>query len=212
MRRLLACFLAVALVWAGAAVAGRGDPQERLTAADNARAKSMVLRRSDLPPFAVASAPKRDDDFYCRAVDESDLTVTGKAEGPFFVGRLEAVRSFATIYRSLGDANSSWRRGSSAAGVECLRRQALDEVKGTGTRVVSVQKRAAPRVGTRSLGFRVVFQRQDGVRVYVDAVVIQQSRAHVALVFEGLGGSVTPRFVSQLSRTLADRMRSAMRG
>jgi hypothetical protein len=46
--RLLACLVTLALFGAGAALAGRGDPQEKLTAADNARARSMVLRKDDL--------------------------------------------------------------------------------------------------------------------------------------------------------------------
>jgi hypothetical protein len=212
LRRLLACLLVLALVGSGAALAGRGDPQEKLTAADTARARSMVLRKADLPRFASDPVPRRDEDFYCRAVDESDLMVTGEAVGPNLSWRLEAVRSAATVYRSLIDANTAWRRGSSKAGVECLRRSAVDEIKGTGTRLVSFEKRAAPRVVQRSLAFRFVFERPDNLRVFVDIVALQQSRAHVGLVFESLGGSVATRFVTSLARLVAGRMASAMRG
>lgn len=212
LRRRLACLLVLALVGSGAALAGRGDPQEKLTAADTARARSMVLRKADVPRFASQPVPRRDDDFYCRAVDESDLTVTGEALGPNLFGRREAVRSAATVYRSLTDAYTAWRRSSSKAGVECLRRLALDEIKGTGTRLASFERRAAPRVAQRSLAFGLVFERSDGLRVYVDIVVLQQSRAQAGLVFESLGGSVTTRFVTTLARRVAARMATAMRG
>lgn len=212
LRSILAFLLVPALVGSGAALAGRGDPQEKLTAADTERARSMVLRKADLPRYTSRPTPHRDDDFYCRAVDESDLTVTGEAVGPNLSGRLEAVRSAATVYRSLTDANSAWRRGSSKAGGECLRRSALDEIKGTGTRLVSFEKRPAPSMAQRSLAFRFVFERWDNLRVYVDIVVLQQSRAQVGLIFESLGGSVTTKFITTLAKLVAARMATAMRG
>jgi hypothetical protein len=172
----------------------------------------MVLRAADLPRYASKPVPHIDDDFYCRSVDESDLTVTGKAVGPNLAGRDEAVRTAATVYRSRIDANTAWRRASSEAGVECLRRAALDEIKGTGTRLVSFDKRAAPPVAQRSLAFHFIFERSDTVRVYVDIVALQQSRAHVGLVFESVGGSVTTQFISKLTRLVAARMATAMRG
>lgn len=212
MCRFLACLLVLALVGSGAALAGRGDPQKKLTAADSARARSMVLRKADLPRFASQPVPRRDDDFYCRAVDESDLTVTGEAVGPNLIRRRETVRSAAAVYRSLTDANTAWRRGSSDAGVECLRRAVLDEIKGTGTRLVSFEKKAAPRVAQRALAFRFVFERPDSLRVYVVIVILRQSRAQLGLVVESLGESVATKFVTALARLVAERMAIAMRG
>ena len=74
MRRVLVLALLLGLVVTGAALAGRGDPQKRIVPADQARAKAMLLRKSDSAvPYRVTRLPDTGD-FYCKALDESDLT------------------------------------------------------------------------------------------------------------------------------------------
>jgi hypothetical protein len=48
MTRIVTLRLAVVLVATGSALAARGDPQKRITPADQARAKAMLLRAADL--------------------------------------------------------------------------------------------------------------------------------------------------------------------
>jgi hypothetical protein len=211
MRRFLACFVVVALAGAGAALAGRGDPQKRLTPADNARARSMLLIKADLPAFTSVPAPRSDRDFYCKAVDESDLTITGEAISRVFVGRFEAIGSFAALYASVADANASWRRGSSPAGTECLRKLVVSDIKAGGGRLISFAPRPTPRLAQRSLAFRFIAERSDRVRFYTDLVFLQQSRAQVGLIFESAAGSMTPQFVERLVRTVAGRLNRTMR-
>ena len=112
-RLLIAAALLVLAVVTGTASAGRGDPQKHLTAADNARARSMLLRRADLGPRLHASRQSSAGrDAYCKALDESDLTLTGEAKSPTlqlgarFVGLVGAGVSSRSA-----DANASWRRG-----------------------------------------------------------------------------------------------------
>jgi len=74
VKRLVVGSLVVTLVLSGAALAGRGDPEKKITRADQARAKAMLLRKADFAPGVKATPPSRDEsDFYCEALDQSDL-------------------------------------------------------------------------------------------------------------------------------------------
>lgn len=211
VRRVLAVVLALALTCTGAALAARGDPQERFTKADQARAKAMLLRRADFgPTFAASPSTPTASDFYCRALDESDLTVTGKAESPRFSGSAAFVTSTAYVYESVADANASWRRGTSAAGEQCLREGLRRELRGTSVELRSFRKLAFPRLGGRSVAYRAVAVQQ-GVRIYLDLLAIQQARAQAAVIL-GSGLVPPPRSVElQLGRLVAARMAKAMR-
>jgi len=70
---------------------------------------------------------------------------------------------------------------------------------------------AFPRLAQRTAAYRLVAGSQ-GVRVYVDVVVLQQSRAQAALL---LGSALTPLAKAEevrLATAIADRMKTAMRG
>lgn len=207
VRRVLCFVLLLALVGTGAALAARGDPQKKITAADQARAKAMLLRKADFSAVFKATPASADEgDFYCKALDESDLTLTGEAESPTFQGGVEFVSSLSQVYRSLADANASWRRGTSAAGEKCLR---TEFARDGG--LVSFRRKAFPRLGQRSIAYRLVASSQ-GVRVFFDVVVVQQSRGQAALL---LGSAVTPMPKAEavgLTRIVAQRMAKAMRG
>jgi len=82
----------------------------------------MLLRKSDFSPaFAAGPASGGASDFYCAALDESDLTLTGEAESPSFAGGFEFLASTAYVYKSRADSDASWKRGTSAAGQKCIR-------------------------------------------------------------------------------------------
>jgi hypothetical protein len=182
VRRPLACLLLLALVVSGTALAARGDPKRELTAADNARARAMLLRKSDLATN-VRSTPSQesDSDFYCKALDESDLTLTGEARSPDYTVGYVAVSSYSDVYESVADANASWSRGTSAAGQACLREGTRRELAGQKGRLVSFKRVPLPRLAQRSVSFRVVAAREK-VRVYIDVVALQHSRAFASFV------------------------------
>ena len=211
VRRLLALGLVLAMAGTGAALAARGDPEERFTKADQARAKAMLLRAADLgPTFAASPSTQTDGDFYCRALDESDLTITGKAESPRFSGGGVFVTSTAYVYESVADSNASWRRGTSAAGQQCLREGLRRELRGTSVQLRFFGKLAFRRLGGRSVVYRAVAV-QRGVRIYLDLLAIQQTRAQAAVIL-GSGLVPPPRSVElQLGRLVAGRMAKAMR-
>lgn len=113
--RAVAVLLLVGLVSAGVARAAGGDPQKRLTPADQARAKAMLVRRSDLPTGYRVARQSSLRDVHCAAVDDSDLVVTGEGRSGFDRTPV-AVASASEVYRTLANANAAWRRSTSPGG------------------------------------------------------------------------------------------------
>lgn len=212
VRRLLAVALLVALAGASVALAARGDPQKRINRADQARAKAMLVRQADLnAAFAAVPRGAPGSDFYCAAIDESDLVVTGEAWSPSFTSTAEVLASTAYVYRSRADANASWKRGTSAAGERCLRRRVQEEVRGPGVRVLSFRRIPFPGRAQRSLAYRLVAAQQ-GIRVHLDVIAMQHSRAQAGIVY-GSALAPPPRAEElRLSALVAKRMAAAMRG
>jgi hypothetical protein len=211
MRQALAAVLLVLAV-SGAALAANGDPQRRIMPADQARAKAMLLRASDLNA-AYTSHPSSSSGggFYCAAIDESDLTVTGSATSPSFTSTAEFVVSRADVYASRADSSASWSRGTSAAGQECLRVGIRRQLQGTAVRLVSFKRLAFPTRGQRSVAYRAIASQQ-GLRIYVDVVAIQLSRAQASVLYVS-GLSPPPQDeLRRLTGIVATRASRAMRG
>ena len=202
--------MAIAAFLAAPALAARGDPHRAISAADQAKVRSMLLRSSDLVAGFKASRPADDgSDPYCKALDESDLTLTGDSESPDFTAAGTLVSSTAQLYRTVADANASWRRGTSAAGVRCLRagmRAALKEENG---RLTSLRKLTFPKLAAdRAVEFRAV-ARIGKVRLHFDFVILQRLRAQAALLVSS--DATLPRSQSvALAGTIAGRMRRAL--
>lgn len=212
MHRLAVIVFAFALVGSGVALAARGDPQRKITPADQARAKAMLTRQVDVgPAFMSTPASDQNDGFYCAALDESDLTVTGEARSPNFTSTVEFVSSQAYVYRSRADANASWQRGTSVAGQKCLREGLRGELQGSTVHLVSFKKTAFPKLAQKSVAYRAIADQQ-GVRIYLDLVALQYGRAQVAIVY---GAGLTPPPKSEklrLAKVTAHRMAKAMGG
>jgi hypothetical protein len=202
----------LALVLAGTALAARGDPQKAIRPADQARAKSMLLRGGDFnPAFVTHPSSGGSGDFYCSALDESDLTLTGEARSPSFVATTEFVSSTAYVYESRADSNASWARGTSTAGEQCLRAGLRGQFQGTPVRLVSFKRLAFPRRAQRSVAYRAVATQQ-GVRLYLDVVAMQVSRAQAAVIYISGLTPPPPGEVRRLTGLVAKRAEKAMRG
>ena len=81
----------------------------------------------------------------------------------------------------------------------------------TSARLVSFRKLAFPKLAQRSVLYRVVADQQ-GVRIYLDLVALQHSRAQVAIVY-GAGLSPPPAAEERrLAKVTATRMAKAMGG
>lgn len=210
--RIVSLVLAVALVATGVALAARGDPKERFTPADQARARAMLLRAADFnPAFVARPSSQSDGDFYCATLDESDLTLSGRGTSPSFAAGTEYVTSTSSVYATQSDSNASWARGTSKAGETCLRLGLRRELQGSVVRLASFGRITFPRRGTRSVAYRAVATVQ-GVRVYVDLVAIQVGRAEVGVIYVSALTPPPGAELRRLTNVVAKRAAKAMRG
>ena len=171
----------------------------------------MLLRPADFNPAFVAHPhASGSGDFYCSALDESDLTITGKSDSPNFTAGTEYATSTASVYATRSDSNASWARGTSKAGEQCLRGGLRSELQGTAVQLASFRRMSFPPRGTRSVAYRAVATVQ-GVRVFVDLVAMQVSRAQAGVVYVS---ALTPAPAAELRRLtalVAKRAEKAMR-
>jgi hypothetical protein len=212
--RLLVVLL-LPLVLATNAFADHLDPEQRIRAGDQARARAMLLRQSDLPGFQRRPSSGAEPHLTCPGLDESDLTVTGDAEAPTWSASVIFVTSSSTVYATRADAATSWSRGTSPAGARCLRQELGREFARQGVGVVSLRRVSFPSFAQRSAAYRLTLRGQSQgqtVDAYVDFVVLMQGRAVAGLVVgSALVRPDRPAEV-RLATTIAARMAKAMRG
>ena len=210
--RAVAVLLLVGLVSAGVARAAGGDPQKRLTPADQARAKAMLLRRSDLPTGYRVARQSSLRDVYCAAVDDSDLVVTGEARSGFERTPV-AVASASEIYRTLANANANaaWRRSTSPGGRTCLEQELRRELASLGVRRIhTAAPFALPALAQRRYLFRIAGSAQ-GIPVAFDLVALQRGRAQAVLLFASALEPVAKAEQARLAGLVAARMKTALR-
>jgi hypothetical protein len=210
MLRLAGLGLVIMLTLAGAAVAS--GPQKRINPADQARARSMLLKQADVglgfTQLRGGSSSGVDTD--CPALDESDLTVTGNAESKFTSG-IHTIFSGATVYVSVRDASTSWRHGTSTAGSNCLTKGFKQVARANNFRVVSFHEVPFPRVAPRTVAYRM--QALVGtIRVYADFVFVMQGRALAVEFFIAPLDPFDRDEQVRLTRLVSKRMAKAMRG
>lgn len=204
-----------ALVLAGVAAAGRMDPKQHLTPVDNARAKAMVLRTGDLPAFKSTKSSIAPFSGYCKAADESDLTITGKAVSRDFdhqtAAALVSASSNAQLYETGDQADTSWRRFTSSAGMKCFELLSRTAAKKEGITFVSQRKLPFPAVAPRTIAVRQVAT-YSGIRITLDYVALQNGRAHTYLYFSGAPTPFSKAEQVRLAKVTAGRMATAMKG
>jgi hypothetical protein len=208
--------LAIALVVvAGAAGSGPGKQKIELNPADQARARAVVLRRSDLGPGWTGGRIKPDltSQVSCASYHPkvSDLVVTGAAESQFR-GTGIVLANEVEIFRTAAMVDRDWRRSIVPAAVPCLRRT-LTKGLGAQAKVLSFGRIPFPRVGTHSAAFRgivAVSALGRTVRVLLDIVLVGKGRAEISL--DATAPAAAARAVSsaerRLARTLAARARA----
>jgi len=115
----------------------------------------------------------------------------------------------------VADASASWRRATSAAGVGCARDLLRREFAKEQVQLVSLRKVSFPRIGQRTLAYRVVLSAKQGqttFKFYLDLVVLMHSRAQ-AQVIAGSAFQPFPKAEAvRLARIVGGRMTRAMRG
>ena len=178
------------LAWAASASADHLDPQNRFRIADQKRAASMLARKTDLGVgYAAERTSGLEPHLTCRALDESDLVLTGYAKSAYWSRDLQIVGSTAAIYRTSADARMSGKRGTSRAGMNCLRDEFRKEFARQGEAVhVTIHRLSFPRIGDASFAHRVVLSAAPAgsPSLYIDLIVIRQDRGQVGVLFAGV--------------------------
>ena len=190
MRTLLVTVAAALALAAPAAARNPRLEQLALRPADMHTAKSALLRAGDLGSGWLAQASKADDSAPpdCPGQDYSKFTITGQAQSQFT--KLGAsVLSRVEVYEDTRQARADFavdeRPGTAACEGEAIRREVAKGAAGLKVSLVSARQLPGPKVGQRSLAFRIVLDlRGSGkdLKVYVDLIGFVRDRVGASVV------------------------------
>jgi hypothetical protein len=194
----LGIVLLVAATFTAAAVAAPGDPEKRdIRPGDQARARKANLRLADLPSGfrSLARPHEKSGPAVCGRFrpDLSDLTITGEAGSPNFVGANgTSIFSEAEVYRTVHDEQQSWQRTTRREALPCFAQQLERQSASTPIRidVRSYAQLPAPRFGDRSAKFRfvaVVVSQGVRIQMWIDVLGVARGRADAALYYFTVG-------------------------
>ena len=220
-RRLAAVL--VALVLPAVAPAAGTDPQKRLTAADQRKAASIVLKRSDFVA-GWKKAPARPDtesDYSCPGYnpDQSDLVLTGEVEAEFTGPEgIPSVNSVANVYRTRREALAAWTRSDKPALGPCVAKALKKELEADGSKVtITKQGRIGfPRYAPRTLAFRLSFNVQvtqsgktSTVPFTVHFVALGKGRGDATLMTIAFGTGVPQSDLRAFAKLTSQRLTAA---
>ena len=214
---LVLATVVLACAWAAQALGNHLEPQEQLRAADQTRARAMLLRRGDLGPgYAVERTSDLAAHVTCAALDLSSLVVTGRARTPTWSRTqdvLEVLGSSAAVYTTSTHAARAWRRSTSAAGAACVRNAFQDMFRRQGESVrVSIARLPFPKLASGTSAWRLTVAGATGPPVLaLDTVALSRGRAQAAILFAGVIRPVSRAREVALARIVARRMQAAMR-
>jgi hypothetical protein len=214
-RRAGMAALAIGLVVvAGAAASGPGKQKIELNAADQASARAVVLRRSDLGAGWTGGRIKPDltSQVTCASYHPkvSDLVVTGAAASQFR-GTGIALVNEVEVFRTAAMVDRDWRRSIVPAAVPCLRAK-LTEGLGGRAKVLSFRRIPFPRVTAHTAAFRgivAVSALGQTVRVLLDIVLMGKGRTEISL--DATAPAATAGVVSAAERRLARKLAARVR-
>jgi hypothetical protein len=221
--RLLVVLVALCIgIPAVALAAADTDPKKKLTAADQARARSVVLKRTDFVAGwkKVPAPPESDEQCPGFNPDNSDLTISGEAVGNFeHTQGLPTVLSFADVYVSPADAAKSWARNVKPALVRCFGHFFLEgaQADGVKAKIVTQGRIAFPKIAPRTAAFRIVVRltvEQQGqepvtVPVTMHIVAVGRGRGEAGLLTSGVGTGIQMADLRSFAKLLATRLAAA---
>lgn len=195
-----------------------GEASVSLVAADQARARRIVLQLGDFPPGWRATPNEDDQDedvTKCFEWDASGLVVTGRAESDDFErGSSTGATSLAAVYESAADAERAY--GQIADGrfadcvVEFLSGQSDDDVTVTD---VDVGRLSFPALGDESDARQIQLTVEPAgqetsltLTAYADLITIRRDRTVAFLVFADVLSPFSPETETELAAKVARRM------
>jgi hypothetical protein len=175
--------LTLVFVLVQAALAAEKQPI-KFNAADQAAAKAVTLKKSDLGAGWKGGATKPDlssDDLCPSKV--SDLVLTGAAKSDF-TGPGVMITSQTDVLESSAMVAADWRRTvGNAAYMACSRREYIES--DARFKVVSFKKVAFPKLTRYAARYRLVADYgdpQSSVRVLVDVILLGHGRTEISLM------------------------------
>ena len=222
VRRPVAALLALCVAIPAVALAADTDPKKRITPADQAKARSILLKGSDFAAGWKRVPPTPDEeDRVCPGFnpDSSDLTLTGEAEVEFeHTQGVASVSSFADVFVSRADALKSWTRGDKPAFARCLGyffREGATE-PGTSVKIVSTGRMAFPKLAPRTTAYKVVARvtvtangQMQTVPVTIQFVAFGRGRGDTSMLAISPGAGLAIADLRAFGRLLANRLAAA---
>jgi hypothetical protein len=214
---LIACVVAIALGRAAAVRAGGGDAQIKFNPADQAAARAVLIRRSDLGSTGWEGGRVKPDlaggpscpNYHPNL---SDLVITGAAKSAFRRSGFE-FDSTAEVLKTRRMVTLDWRRSVLAPGVVPCLRQTLARGLGSSAKVISFRKLPFPPLATHTALFRGVIGVQaqgQTVRVLADTIVVGRLRTEITLGVAGPAAATKAISAAErrLVRVLVSRARA----
>jgi hypothetical protein len=182
--RTVACVAGLGLVIVQAAL-GVDQRPIRFNAADQAAAKSLTLKASDLGSGwkGGATKPELNPDNPC-AMKRSDLVLTGAAKSEFKT-QGAAITSESNVLRSPAMVTADWQRSVESATFMACTRAAYMKSDEANVKVVSFTKLPFPKLTRYAARYRVVADYGtpgNAVSVLVDLIFLGQGRSEISLI------------------------------
>jgi hypothetical protein len=221
VRRLLAALLVACVAVPAIALAADTDPKKKITPADRAKARSIVLKRADLAAGWKKVPPGPDADTTCPGYNpnESDLTLTGEAEADYeHAPSATLVSSYAEVYATKADALKSWARNNKPALARCIGFFFHKEVtkEGNQVRIVKAGRMAFPKLAPRTAAFKVVANvtitengQKRTVPVAIHLLAFGNGRGDTSLYTLSLGAATPTADLRAFGKLLASRLAAA---
>jgi hypothetical protein len=195
VRRATLIAVALGAVLAGSALAAQGDPQKKLTAADQARARTVSLRLSDFSAGWKQGPPTKQDESNPRCStynpDQSDLIETGTYDSPNF-SRPDgtSVSSSSGVFRTAAMAKKGYARVVVPQLPKCFAELFKKGItKPNSATILYAGPLRFPSYGDRSNAYRIrtsVKTLSATVPATIDVVVLNRGRIDVGIIFVGI--------------------------
>jgi hypothetical protein len=213
MRSLFLAAAVVAMVGVPVAFASNGEPQKRLTKADQAKAHAIALQRSDLPAGWVGkpNTNTSQDNPRCSTYnpDESDLIETGDVDSPDFTRPDGSfVSSSVGIFKTVKMAKTGYARVARPQLASCFGELFTKGAAPAKVQLLHVGPLPFRRLGDRSNAYRLtanVTVQATTIPVAIDIVLFNRGRVDVAMIFLGIRGPQPSAFEQSLAAKVAAR-------
>jgi hypothetical protein len=219
-KRTLALTAAVgaALVWAGLAATAPGDPKKQLNAADQAYAKTVVLRKAELPAGKWQVKPtdfsQANPACLVKHYSFAALTVSGETGLTFAApAGFPLVESDALVFPTAAQAQRAFTIETKPGLARCVGAYLADELSkaaGTTSEVQRIEPLSFAGLPASAKGFKIVLHlrsSQGSGSLEVSFISIGRGRTLGELSLISVGAAPWPRgFTRLLTQRMASRM------